>query len=204
MPISFQKSRTAIVTVCLSAAFVMVAVHEAQRAGTSAALKAPAAVAMVSEIAGYKNWTKVNSTPQLMPERVATDCAIRLSPTGVDLDDRNNPHLNKYFTVYVNELGGKAMLTKRKPNFPEGSVIVKEKLSDRFSQTPELLTVMIKQRKGFNPASGDWEYMVVDGSGTKIEGRGDLQNCQSCHLANKKADYVFRSYLSYDQQSELK
>jgi len=35
---------------------------------------------------------------------------------------------------------------------------------------------------------------VVDGTGAKIEGRGDLQNCQACHFANKETDYVFRTY----------
>ena len=200
----FHKSRNAIAAVGLATALFLVAAYESQRAATPAIPHAPSALAMVNEIDGYKNWTKVNSVPQFMPVRVATDCAIRISPTGIDLGSANNPHLNKYFTVYVNEVGRKAMLSQRKPSFPEGSVIVKEKLSTRFSQTPELLTVMIKQKKGFNPASGDWEYMVVDGTGTKVEGRGDLQNCQSCHLANRKADYIFRTYLSGELQSKLK
>ena len=70
------------------------------------------------------------------------------------------------------------MMEQAKPSFPEGSVIVKEKLPDKSSQTPELLTVMIKRGKGFNNESGDWEYMVVDGSGTKVEAQGKLENCQ--------------------------
>ena len=158
----------------------------------------------VNKIAGYKAWTKVNSVPQLMPERVAAACALWISSTGVVVDGSTNPHRNKYLTVYVNELGRKAMLSKKEPNFPVGSVIVKEKLAAPDSQVPELLTVMIKQKAGFNAAAGDWEYMVVDGTGTKLAGRGNLANCESCHVARQKTDYVFRTYLPEGAEAKLK
>ncbi len=127
-----------------------------------------------------------------------------MSPSGVDIYGKRNPHQDKFITVYVNDAGRRAMLSQKKPKFPVGSVIVKEKLPAVDSQSPELLTVMIKQRKGFNPAGGDWEYMVLDGTGTKIEGRGRLENCQACHLANQKTDYVFRSYLDREVEGGLK
>ncbi len=149
----------------------------------------------IKEIAGYRAWTKVNRTPVLMQARVALDCA---APVGRGIHGPTNPHQEKYITVYVNEVGRPAMMEQANPNFPEGSVIVKEKLPDKSSQTPELLTVMIKRGKGFNNESGDWEYMVTDGSGNKIEAQGKLENCQGCHLANRQRDYVFRSYLPYD------
>jgi len=153
----------------------------------------------VKEIAGYRGWTKVNAEPQLMPERVATLCAPVTA-----LRAANDPHQNKYVTVYVNELGRKPMLDQRKPVFPEGSVIVKEKLSDKTSQTPELMTVMIKRGKGFNPDNGDWEYMVVDGSGTKVLDQGKLKDCQACHSLNTGTDYVFRTYLADEDYKRLK
>lgn len=155
----------------------------------------------IKEIEGYKNWTRVNSVPQLMPDLVAALC--RPSPKKAD-DAGKNPHRDKYFTVFVNDIGRKAMLERKKPKFPVGSVIVKEKLPDEQSRTPELLTVMIKQKKGFNPASGDWEYLVADGAGATVEARGKLQNCQTCHLANKETDYVFRTYLSKADSKKLK
>jgi hypothetical protein len=158
----------------------------------------------VNEIEGYRNWTKVNVEPQLMAPQVAMLCGMWMTPGGGHVYDKRNPHYEKYITVYVNDTGRKAMLNQKKPKFPAGSVIVKEKLSAKDSQSPELLTVMIKQQTGFNPANGDWEYMVVDGTGTKIEGRGRLENCQACHLANQKADYVFRSYLSDEVANGLK
>ena len=201
---NFQKSKVAIVTVWLACVLAFSVNHYVISADTSAPTNSLSAGNLVREIEGYRNWTKVNSVPKLMPGRVAADCAIWLSSTGVKIDGTRNPHRNKYFTVYVNDVGRKAMLNQKSPKFPKGSVIVKEKLSARDSQTPELLTVMIKQRKGFNPASGDWEYMVIDGTGTKVEGRGNLQNCQSCHVANQKTDYIFRTYLPHEVKNKLK
>jgi hypothetical protein len=155
----------------------------------------------VQEITGYRGWTKVNTEPQLMPDQTALLCAPA-SP-GVAAAAQN-PHRNKYITVYVNELGRKAMLEQKSPAFPEGSVIVKEKLAEKSSQAPELMTVMIKHAKGFNPASGDWEYMVVDGTGTKVLARGKLENCQSCHSGRPGTDYLFRTYLPGQVMSKLK
>src|SRR5262245_20193407 len=68
----------------------------------------------VPEIAGYRRWSKVNSEPQLMPDRTATLCA----PGGtLQLDESKNPHHNKYLTVYVNSIGRKAMLEESRPGF---------------------------------------------------------------------------------------
>jgi hypothetical protein len=153
----------------------------------------------VKEIAGYRGWTRVNTEPQLMIDRTAVLCAAPASPTAL-----KNPHTNKYVIVYVNDIGRKAMLEQLNPVFPEGSVIVKEKLPDKSSQAPELLTVMIKRGKGFNPTNGDWEYMVVDGTGTKVLDQGKLENCQSCHTGKPGTDYVFRTYLPSEVQNKLK
>ncbi len=150
----------------------------------------------VKEIAGYRAWFKVNPRPEVMEARTAALCA---APGGaMKIYGQANPHHEKYITVYVNEVGRTAMMEQAKPSFPEGSVIVKEKLPDKASQTPELLTVMIKRGKGFNNENGDWEYLVVDGSGTKVEAQGKLENCQGCHQSNRQKDYVFRTYLPFD------
>ncbi|MBS1793526.1 MAG: cytochrome P460 family protein [Acidobacteria bacterium] len=154
------------------------------------------------EVAGYKNWTKVNDKPQYMASKVAVMCA---SPTQSQLDrDAKDPHKDKFINVYVNDTGKTEMLTKKSPQFPAGTVIVKEKLPAADSTTPELLTVMIKRDKGFNPEVGDWEFMTVDGTGTKITARGQLENCRECHLDYSKTDFVTRVYLPADVQSKLK
>jgi hypothetical protein len=156
-----------------------------------------------NEIAGYRSWTKVNPQPVLMRAASAFDCAAPTTPIphppGV-----KNPHADKFITVYVNDLGRKAMLEMRNPAFPKGSVIVKEKLANQSSPEPELLTVMIKREKGFNPETGDWEYVVTDGSGTTVQARGKLDNCQACHLSRPGTDYIFRTYLPYAVRAQLK
>jgi hypothetical protein len=187
-PRKLKLAATAIVLACALAPLVT---HVTAGPGS------PDTSKLLKEIDGYKGWTKVNDVPQLMPHKVAAACAAIVTLNrGVMIDGSGNPHRDKYFTVYVNEVGREAMLRQKAPIFPEGSVIVKEKLPAKDSDTPELLTVMIKRKSGFNPATGDWEYAVVDGGGTVVEERGNLQNCQACHIANRTTDYIFRTYLS--------
>jgi hypothetical protein len=151
-------------------------------------------------IAGYKQWTRVNPKPALVLAQVSQLCG---RPTSTPAS--SSPHgPDKYITVYVNEIGRHAMMEERTPHFPQGSVIVKEKLKTPESTTPELLTVMIKRERGYNPESGDWEYMVVDGNGQSVQARGKLENCQSCHLMEKNTDYVSRAYLPVEVQKALK
>lgn len=157
----------------------------------------------INEIEGYRSWTRVNPQPVLMRAASAFDCAAPTPPIphppGV-----GNPHADKFITVYVNDLGRKAMLEMKNPAFPKGSVIVKEKLTNQSSSEPELLTVMIKREKEFNPETGDWEYMVTDGAGATVQARGKLENCQACHLSRPANDYIFRTYLPYAVRAQLK
>ena len=153
-----------------------------------------------NEIEGYRTWARVNSNPYLMNARAATACAPSMPlPAGA-----KNPHQDKFVTVYVNDIGRQAMLEMKSPNFPEGSIIVKEKLDLPASEAPELLTVMLKRGKGYNPDSGDWEFMVTDGAGTTVRARGKLDNCQTCHMSRPKTDYIFRTYLPDDVANKLK
>lgn len=200
MDMKNSKIKITIITIWLLGALIFIINCSTTNETSTAQTKTK----QVKEIEGYRNWTKVNSVPQLMPDIVAMSCVLYKSPSGEVVDSKTNPHLKKYLTVYINDIGRKAMLEQEKPKFPEGSVIVKEKLPDEKSQTPELLTVMIKQKKGFNSESGDWEYMVADGAGKKVEGRGDLQNCQACHFNRKETDYIFRTYLSKAAYKNLK
>ena len=153
-------------------------------------------------ISGYKQWTRVNPEPQWISPPNAALCAAML-PAERGMSDQN-PHLSKFVVVYVNDIGRSAMMEQRRPRFPEGSVVVKEKLSTKESTDPELLTVMRKRGAGYDPEKGDWEYMVFDGPGKTIQASGKLENCQSCHLLKAKNDYVSRSYLPDDVLLKLK
>jgi Cytochrome P460 len=151
------------------------------------------------KLAKYKEWTLVNPEPVLMDPQVAAMCA---APTLSRVAD--NPHFNKYLSVFVNQEGREAMMAKREPTFPVGSMIVKQKLSANDSTTPELLTAMLKREKGYNPDSGDWEYLLLDGTASKIVERGKLDSCNACHKMYKKQDYVTRLYLPQSVAKDLK
>ena len=152
-------------------------------------------------IAGYRQWTRVNPQPQMVPAQVSQLCAMPLIPPA----GPGSPHgPNKYITVYVNDIGRHAMMEEKTPLFPQGSIVVKEKLTTATSTTPELLTVMVKRERGYNPESGDWEYMIIDGTGKTVQARGKLENCQSCHEMDKDTDYISRAYLPMAFRLKLK
>ncbi len=146
----------------------------------------------LSEIKDYKTWTKVNDEPQHVFSRLAGLCRSP-SPEEIEMDDKD-VHNDKYINVFVNSLGETEMMTKKRPQFPKGTVIVKEKLATAESTSPELLTVMIKRKKGFNPENGNWEYMTVNGEATEVTAKGKLENCMACHAVEKSTDFVSRRY----------
>jgi Cytochrome P460 len=93
--------------------------------------------------------------------------------------------------VYVNELARKAYVASPTPVFPVGSVLVREKLMRLNATKPQVLTVMIKREKGFNPAGGDWSFLAIDGAGTKVHQRKKKGSCLECHQGAMSRDFVF-------------
>jgi hypothetical protein len=160
---------------------------------------------MVPQIRGYTSWTAVNKTPAAMNPDVAVLCAPPPSaPNQKPVKGTQGPHAKKWINVFVNSQGANAMLTQKRPRFPVGTVIVKQKLPSVTSKgsktegagiTPELLTVMIKRAPNYNRSNGDWEYLVTNGAGDKVTAKGKLKSCQGCHRPYAKTDYVVRSYL---------
>jgi hypothetical protein len=151
---------------------------------------ADAALITHAGLAHYRQWTRVNPTPVLFADPYAALCAATLT---MQLRNVPNLHKDRYITVYVNSVGSKAMMTQLRPAFPVGSVIVKEKRSAANAPNVELMTVMVKREKGYNPQSGNWEYAVTDGTGTQVQASGKLSNCQTCHVKEQYTDYVFRT-----------
>jgi hypothetical protein len=152
-----------------------------------------------ADIAGYKKWTKVNDKPYFEASRLSMLCT---RPTKDQIAAKPNPHTDTLINVYVNAAGENEMLAKKNPNFPVGTVVVKEKFSG--ARTPELLTVMIKREKGFNPEVGDWEFMTLNGEATEVTARGKLENCQACHLNYEQTDFITRKYLPENIRQQLK
>lgn len=175
---------------------------------------------MVAEINGYTNWLEVTQRPVEMDPSVAVACAppnFFSHPSLPTIRGTQGPHRKKFIRVFVNPVGAAEMMTRRAPRFPVGSVIVKQKLaletqirkgskakSQVVGSRPELLTVMIKRKKGYDAANGDWEYLVTDGTGKQVAGRGQLQACQNCHRPFQKTDYIVRSYLPPDVVKALR
>ncbi|HJZ80139.1 MAG TPA: cytochrome P460 family protein [Pyrinomonadaceae bacterium] len=112
----------------------------------------------------------------------------------------NNPpreekpsHASSFGVVYANDIA-RADLAKRAPTLRPGAVLVREKLADPNSQTPELLTVMIKRARGFNPRAADWEFLLVNGAGDEIKTREKTGSCYECHRVHEANDFVFGAY----------
>ena len=96
-----------------------------------------------------------------------------------------------YGVVYAN---GPARAPFERPEpttFPVGSVIVREKLTNPGDETPDLLAVMVKRAPGFNPRAGDWEFLLVDGSASKVIERQKKGSCLDCHASQRERDFVY-------------
>ena len=84
------------------------------------------------------------------------------------------------------------MFGKGTTKFPRGSIIVREKLSTPTAASPDVLVVMVKREKNFNPKANDWEFLTVSGDIKKVEKREKEGKCQQCHASEAKNDFVFR------------
>lgn len=146
--------------------------------------------APANELTEYRKWHQVTDRPVKLDAQIAVMCAPA-TVTKINL----SPHAEKYIRVFVNPVGKPTLLSSPATPFPQGSMIIKEKLPDAQSSTPELLTAMIKREAGFNPPSNDWEFLVLSGDGKQVVERGNLQKCITCHLAVRQQDLVYRNYL---------
>ncbi len=127
----------------------------------------------------YKSGKALLKQPFRMADEVMQLCR-QLTPDEQKKFDEN-PHFKRYAQVYVNPVGQRVLGAKA-PRFPVGTVLVKEKFDNpKGIGTPELLTVMVKREKGYNPACYDWEFLVLDGKAERVLERGKLARCQSCH-----------------------
>lgn len=141
-------------------------------------------------------WTRVNSEPYRIA--LAIDALCR-APTAQDYqrERKSNPHAAAYITVYVNNTGREAMLAKEVQPFPQGSMIVKEKIEiGPQGPKPLLYTLMLKREPGYNPKVGDWQFAVVGADGAQLLAVGKLENCEGCHKGKADSDYIFRPYFN--------
>jgi hypothetical protein len=107
--------------------------------------------------------------------------------------DTHDPTANSFGVVYVNSLAQEAVTAESPIQFPRGSIVVREKLAKADDTQPQLLAVMIKRARGFNPAANDWEFLLLDGAMTKIGERQKKGSCLGCHKSQKAFDFVYPS-----------
>lgn len=50
---------------------------------------------------------------------------------------------------------------------------------------------MIKRGPDFNPAGGDWEFLVFDGELKRLRERQKKGSCLECHASQQSRDFVF-------------
>lgn len=96
--------------------------------------------------------------------------------------------------VYANNLT-KLDIREDKPDFPKGSIIIREKRAKADDETPQIILAMVKHEKGFNRKTNDWEFFKFNGSDLKLQKRETKGDCSKCHSQAKKTDFIFQWYL---------
>ena len=97
----------------------------------------------------------------------------------------------EFNVVYLNEAADAALKAARPAKFPVGSIIVSEKLSKPDDAPPQRIAVMVKRAAGFNPKSGDWEFLIVNGALDRVHERQKKGRCAECHASQRENDFVF-------------
>jgi len=123
----------------------------------------------------YQRWRRYNRAPYL-----------------------SSSHGNHYLNNYANDAARAYGKFEEAGVLPVGSVIAKDSFA--VTQTGGILLgplfIMKKMPAGFNYASGDWQYALVQPDGTLLgetNGRGSerVEYCIGCHLAVEDQDHLY-------------
>lgn len=117
----------------------------------------------------------------------------RLTPRG-DNDTSHKTYLTTYGRVFVNSVAEPYMKNEHL-RFPAGSLVVREKLAKPHDLSPDVVSVMLKHGRGFNPLTNDWEFLLISERMSKIERGKATASCAVCHANTRHSDFLFKSYL---------
>ncbi len=136
----------------------------------------------------YKTFDRLNDEPIEVSAWLSAVCAPAF---GHDHDrarevERAGPHTDALVHLYAHGVD-KSTFASPERQFPVGTIVVKEKLTDDFK--PDGVGGMRKMPPGYDPEGGDWLYFYSSKSGGFFSGR--LENCRSCHLRAKESDFVY-------------
>jgi hypothetical protein len=133
------------------------------------------AVADMKVIDGYQAWKRYNSTPYL-----------------------SSTHGQRFVNNYANETASNYGQLGAGERYPVGTVLAKDSITvtTEGKVFPGALFVMEKLKRGGNPDTADWRYVMIipDGSifGDTLGDEPELvEYCHACHRARAKDDYVF-------------
>lgn len=127
--------------------------------------------------------------PTIITTGTTTRIQLAWPPDRTPRPRKDVQHTTTLGFAYVNEIGRSAF--DREPfKFPVGSIIVRERLL-AGSSTADQLVVMIKREKSFNRKGNGWEFLSVNGDGTKILNRERDGKCLKCHASAAENDFVF-------------
>lgn len=135
---------------------------------------------------------RVTSEPVAMFSRLMLDCR---APIAGSTHEAANPHSSQSVHVYASD-NAVAPLWDLYAEFPEGSLLIKEKFDPAVADRPILFTGMLKREPGYFPEGGDWEYFTLDGELSRVTSRGKLESCAACHRDFADWGYVSKQYTS--------
>ena len=135
-------------------------------------------VTMSDDFSGYESWTKVNH------ETITGDTTGNLGPA--------HEGAQGFREVYVNKTGKKVATSAAGYPYPEGTIIVKANSKEKMGAIAAL-TVMVKRGPTYDPANGNWEYIMTSPA-FEVAAQGKVDMCIGCHTAGAAADYTFNDY----------
>ena len=142
---------------------------------------------ITKETAGkfYRTFKRLTAEPRYVAPLTAMLCR---TPDKALLEKERamtGPHTRASVHIYANSAAAEAIAADARV-FPEGAIIVKEKLRRDTAVTD--IGGMIKRVKGYDPKNGDWEFFFFTPGGEFTTGK--LANCIDCHSGGKR-DHVF-------------
>jgi hypothetical protein len=144
-------------------------------------------VVITNESAGtfYRGFKRLTDSARLVAPLTGRLC--RLPPKDLIEKERlmTGPHSRVSVHIYANPAAAEAIAANA-PEFPEGTIIVKEKFGRGVAITD--IAGMLKRAKGYDPKNGDWEFFFFTPGGEFTTGK--LANCIDCHSGGKR-DHVF-------------
>lgn len=149
------------------------------------AVAEPPVVTKESATTFYRDFKRLTETPRYVAPLTAMLCLI---PPKEVLDKESamtGPHTREFIHLYASRSAADT-ITSNEAEFPEGAILVKEKLRRDAKITG--IGGMIKRAKGYDPRNGDWEFFFFTPGGDFTTGR--LANCIGCHNGGKR-DHVF-------------